>query len=288
MRKAGVPKDKQKYRTRTTVCLDLLKLYSKRLPHRWITGDDEMGQPAGFRRELRTMGEQYLLAVPKNTSVADLEIPAPTYEGFGRPPVRPSIPIAKWATQQPSASWEQIDVRDGEKGPVAIELLKGRVETSKRSKGGVAEEVGVVIRYRARDEAIVKQDYYLSNAPFSTAASEFARAAKAEHRIEECFDRGKGEAGMADYEVRGWVGWQHHQTLTMIASWFLNVGTRQSEKKGTGNDVQPSSAKHRIASPRRTAMRFAPRRRVPNRTKTIAKSTREALSLETTQPASTT
>ena len=71
---------------------------------------------------------------------------------------------------------------------MVIELLKGRVDTSKRSCGGVAEEVCVVIRYRARVEAIVKQDYYLSNAPYSTASSEFAWVAKAEHRIEECFD----------------------------------------------------------------------------------------------------
>ena len=45
--------------------------------------------------------------------------------------------------------------------------------------------------------------------------------AKAEHRIEECFQRGKSEAGMADYEVRTWSGWHHHQTLSMIATWFL-------------------------------------------------------------------
>lgn len=287
MQKAGVPKHKQKYRTRTTMCLEQLKLHSKRLPHSWITGDDEMGQPAEFRRELRKLNEQYLLAVPKNTSVADLEIPPPSYNGFGRPPVRLSVQIAKWAAEQPDTSWDRIDVRDGEKGPLVIELLKGRVETSKRSRGGVAEEVCVVIRYRARDEAIVKQDYYLSNAPYSTASSEFARVAKAEHRIEECFDRGKGEAGMADYEVRGWIGWQHHQTLTMMASWYLNVETQQSEKKSSRDHIQSSSSKHRIDPSRRAAMRFSPRRRSSNRTKTDTKSTRTAVSLETTQTTTT-
>jgi len=64
-----------------------------------------------------------------------------------------------------------------------------------------------------------------------TPATEFARVAKAEHRIEECFDRGKGEAGMGDYQVRNWVGWHHHQTLSLVASWFLNVETRRAEKK---------------------------------------------------------
>jgi hypothetical protein len=45
--------------------------------------------------------------------------------------------------------------------------------------------------------------------------------ANAEHRIEECLERAKGEAGLAEYEVRSWAGWHHHQTLSLIATWFL-------------------------------------------------------------------
>lgn len=280
-KKAGIPKHKQKYRTRTQICSELLELHSHRFLHRWITGDDEIGQPAEFRRKLRTLDEQYLLAVPKNTSVADLEIPPPEYSGMGRPPVHRVVRIENWTKSQPDESWERIDVRDGEKGPLIVEVLKGRVETSKRSAGGAAEETCVVIRYKDRDEAIVKQDYYLSNATLDTSASEFARAAKAEHRIEECFDRGKGEAGMADYEVRGWVGWQHHQTLSMIASWFLNVETRRSEKKSASDHLQPSSRLYCFAASQGTSMRFTPRRQTPRRTSITAKSDGKAVSLET-------
>ena len=32
---------------------------------------------------------------------------------------------------------------------------------------------------------------------------------------------GKGEVGMADYEVRGWRGWHHHMTMTLLAMLFL-------------------------------------------------------------------
>lgn len=280
MAKEGVPVDKRKHRSRTAICLELLKLHSGRLPHQWITGDDELGQPAEFRRKLRELNEQYLLAVPKNTSVADLDIPPPVYNGFGRPPVRVRVQISKWAALQPDESWERVDVRDGEKGPLIVEILKGRVETSKRSSGGVAEETCVVIRYRDRDKKVVKQDYYLSNAPYATSVAEFARAAKAEHRIEECFDRGKGEAGMADYEVRGWVGWQHHQTLSMIASWFLNVETRRSEKKSASDYIQPSTRLRRVDSSRRVGMRFTPRRQASGRAATVAKSNGKALSLD--------
>jgi len=49
------------------------------------------------------------------------------------------------------------------------------------------------------DQRVLKTDYYLSNACPDTQEAEFARAAKAEHRIEECIPRAKPEAGLADY-----------------------------------------------------------------------------------------
>ncbi len=59
---------------------------------------------------------------------------------------------------------------------------------------------------------------------------EFARVTKAAHRVEECIERAKGEAGLADYQVRNWIGWHHHQTLSLIAAWFLNKETRRGKK----------------------------------------------------------
>ena len=35
--------------------------------------------------------------------------------------------------------------------------------------------------------------------------------------IEEC----KGELGLDHYEVRGWIGWHHHTTMTLLAHHFL-------------------------------------------------------------------
>lgn len=270
LKKAGVPRHKQRYRMRREICMELLLQHGDQLPHQWITADDELGQSTEFRRELREIQEQYLLAVPCNTHICDLEVALPDYQGQGRPRIRPHLRIDRWAAEQPEEFWQRIDVRDAEKGPLIVEVLKRRVATGKRGAGGPAEETCVVIRYRDRDRGIVKQDYYLSNAPESTSESEFARVAKAEHRVEECFDRGKGEAGMADYEVRNWTGWQHHQTLSQLASWFLNVETRRAEKKDARNYVQSSSRLDCIHPPRRTGMRFTPRRKATSRATIIA------------------
>ena len=54
--------------------------------------------------------------------------------------------------------------------------------------------------------------------------------AKAEHRIEECLQRAKSDAGLAQYQVRNWIGWRHHQTLCLLAAWFLTQEDRLGKK----------------------------------------------------------
>src|SRR5262249_15595167 len=39
--------------------------------------------------------------------------------------------------------------------------------------------------------------------------------------IEEDIQSAKGECGLDEYETRGWVGWHHHTTLSMLALAFL-------------------------------------------------------------------
>jgi len=287
MRRAGVPRGRQRHRTRHEICLQLLDRHGDQLPHSWITGDDEMGRPAGFRSELRERNERYLLAVPCNTTIRDLEIPPPEHFGPGRPPKRKSCRVDRWIAERSPDEWTNIEVRDGEKGPLKVEALKREVETGKRGRPSVATEVLVVIRYRDRDSAIVKTDYYLSNALQSTPLSEFCRAAKAAHRVEECLRRAKSEVGLADYEVRNWRGWQHHQTLSLLATWFVTVETRRLEKKDTGDHVQSGPDRYRIHSAYHSSMRFSPRHQLENRAAFGSQPTRTALPLEKTQPAST-
>ena len=108
-----------------------------------------------------------------------------------------------------------------------------------------------MIRYRDRDRAVTKTDFYLSNASAQTPLTEFARAAKAEHRIEECLQRAKSEAGLADYEVRNWIGWQHHQTLSLIATWFLTTESRRGKKMDTSDDAATNPRRHLTNPPPR-------------------------------------
>ena len=137
-------------------------------------------------------------------------------------------------------------MRDGSKGPLVVEAVKRRVvsRTHRRQQGD--QETLVVIRYRNRDQhEVVKVDYYLSTAVPETPLWACARVAKAEHRIEECLQRSKSEAGLADYEVRNWRGWQQQQTLSFLATWFLVRETARGKKMDPCAHLPADSPRHR-------------------------------------------
>ena len=117
------------------------------MPHGWVTGDDELGRHTRFRGELRARGERYVLGVPCTTTMRDLEAPLPAYQGRGRRPKSPWQSVTQWRQGLEAEAWTYLTVRDGEKGPVAIEMVKGRVQTRiERKRTGPAEWLVVTRR----------------------------------------------------------------------------------------------------------------------------------------------
>ncbi len=117
-RKCGVPKE-VRFQTRHEMALEMLREKGGLLPHAWIAGDDEMGQVTWFRRALREMKERYLLAVPGKTLVRDVDGELPPWLGHGPHPKRLFERADRWAAALPAEAWTRVDVRDGEKGPLA-------------------------------------------------------------------------------------------------------------------------------------------------------------------------
>jgi SRSO17 transposase len=232
--KAGVPRE-VRFRTRHELALEMLDERGSLLPHAWVAGDDEMGRCSWFREQLRSRGECYLLAVPSNTSVRDLFAADPPYAGCGRRPRPPFTRVDGWCAGLAEEAWQTIEVRQGEKGPVEVQAVWTLVQARTEGKPSDVAEVLVVFRERQGD-GTWKHDYLLSNASLTTPLAEYARVFKAEHRVEECLQRAKGEAGLADYEVRTWQGWHHHQALALVATWFLTTEARRGKKMDAGVD----------------------------------------------------
>jgi len=144
------------YQTRQAQCLEMLDAWGKQVPHSWVTGDDELGRHTRFRDELRQRGERYVLGVPCTTAIRDLEGPSPTYQGRGRPPKAPWQSVTAWRQALPGHAWTHLTVRDGEKGPVEIELVTRRVQTRLERKRTGPEEWLVVTRRPLADDGILE------------------------------------------------------------------------------------------------------------------------------------
>jgi hypothetical protein len=142
-------------------------------------------------------------------------------------------------------------VRDGEKGPVEIEMVTCRVQTRLERKRTGPDKWLVVTRRPLSDtrtlepqgspdatdwDARYRYRYYFSPTRVSAgelaapSLAELARVIKAGACIEASFKRGKGEAGMDEYQVRTWQGWHHHMALSLIAVWFLIGETHRGQQ----------------------------------------------------------
>ena len=212
------------------------------LPHAWIVGDDEFGRPSEFRQWLRKQGERYLLDVPCNTTIRDLERRRPPRRraGGGRKREVPFGRVDIWAARQPAARWTRFTVRDGEKGPLEVEAMTVRVRAKQERRIGPEERLLVVRTVEAQP----RTSYSLSNAAPGVALSELVQVHGTRPRIEELFESGKGDAGLAHSEVRSWVGWHHHLTLSLLALWFLCLERRQLGGKNPGRDGVAGAADH--------------------------------------------
>lgn len=284
-RKAGVP-ESIRFRTRHELILEMLDERGPLLPHAWIAGDDELGRCSWFREQLRARDECYLLAVPANTAVRDLRAPDPPYAGHGGQPRVPFTRVDRWCAGLSRSAWQTVKVRDAEHGPVEVQVAWTLVQA--RTEGRVADVAELLVVFRERQgDGSWKHDYLLSNAALNTPLAEFARVFKAEHRIEECLQRAKGQAGLADYQVRTWEGWHHHQTLSLIATWFLTQETRRGKNPDTGADDATGAAANRWAAEPDVGQPSA-RTKAPEHEPAFAAERRSpVLSLATTQPLGT-
>jgi SRSO17 transposase len=145
-----------RYHTRHEQCLEMLDAWREQVPHGWVTGDEELGRYTWFRSELRARGERYVLAVPCTTTMRDLEVPLPAYQGRGRRPKAPWQSVRTWRQALHPEGWTRLTVRDGEKGPVEIEMVTRRVQTRLARKRTGPEEWLVVTRRPLSDDGILE------------------------------------------------------------------------------------------------------------------------------------
>jgi SRSO17 transposase len=218
---------------------EMIAQHRSALPHQWIVGDDAYGRIVELRRLLDADGERYLLEVPSNTQVLT-----------GRRTSRDEWQsVESVANEMAKGKWKRVVTSDGEKGPIAVQAFKVRVKT--RAGNGTHQVGGsetLLVTQRGRERW-----YYLSNA-HNASVQKMAKAGACRHFVEQCFELAKTDVGMDEYEVRSWVGWHHHMTLSLMAQYFLVQERARIKKKKTGDQRTTSTLGHRAHSRARRAV----------------------------------
>lgn len=195
----------------------MLKERSAALPHRWVLGDDAYGRVVALRKKLDADNERYLLEVPSNTQVR-------LHSRNGK-----EQSVASIASSLPAKAWKRVRTRDGEKGPIQVQAFKTRVTT------GTADDSRRETLLLTKNPKTGEHWYYLSNASPLISVSTMAKAAACRHYIEQSFELAKGDVGLGEYEVRSWVGWHHHMTLSLLALFFLVCERNRLKKNSSPN-----------------------------------------------------
>lgn len=252
--KTHVPKDVV-YAEKWRLGLAMLDRAWAELPGGWVVGDDEFGRCTELRAQLRLRHRHYVLDVPCNTLVRDVSERRPPARPGGRPRLPEFERVDQWAARQKGGRWRTVTVRDGAKGPLRVKVLLATVQTKDEGgRVGPSERVAVLTSCEARPQTW----YVLSNAR-DARRGQLAAVHGTRPRVEESFAEGKGEVGLGHYEVRSWVGWHHHMTLSLLALWFLQLERLRLGGKNPGGDGAASAGAVHGAAARAEPQRGADR-----------------------------
>lgn len=185
---------------------------------KWVTADEVYGSDSKFRRFCEERGLGYVVAI---SSQAHLFL-----DGLR---CRVSEHVQQFSKKQ----WRRLSCGPGQKG----ERLYDWAYVSWPKSPDEKFTRGFLVRRSLVDPNDMA--YFFTNVPKRTTLKTIVRIAGSRWAIEECFEQAKQETGLNEYEVRSWIGWHRHITLSMLAHATLSVirsrMIRRSTKKG--NDL---------------------------------------------------
>jgi SRSO17 transposase len=198
------------------------------IPVKYVVADSIYGNSPEFVEQVEKHTDKiYFLAVSSETKCW-LRMPATIekqykYRGKTRqkkvlkPGEKKPVSLKDLARSTNTFFWYRRKVSEGTKGPIEYEFSKRRVALAKN--GLPTKEVWLVMKRTIGPKPTYS--FYISNAPVSSRLPLFVWLSGVRWPIEQCFEEGKSELGMDHYEVRKYLGWNHHMLISMLSHFFL-------------------------------------------------------------------
>ena len=224
---AGIPESERVFKSKAELAFEMVvQARQNGVRFRWVGVDGGYGKDPAFLRRLASHGEVFVADVHRDQPIY-LENPEPLVPErkslSGRKPMllqaqSPSQRVDNWAAAQPAEHWQTVTVRQGTKGELRVQAVRGRVWLWDGNEAQARSWHVLAIRELGSPETI---KYVLSNAPAETSLERLVQMQRQRFWIERSFEDGKSESGLADYQVRGWLPWHHHMALVMMAMLFM-------------------------------------------------------------------
>ena len=221
---AGVPEERQGYRSKTKLALEMLQRALERghLKAGWVTGDDAFGMSPSFREGLAALGMRYVLDVPAGFTVwpSEPERTTPAYQGRGAPRKPRLVGGQRRTMEQRSGEFGGGLAGDnggrGKPGSPQLPVQRSagasnqQAEARRSPLGHLPPEPG---RQRAPLLPVQCSGGYPVGDPGIRG------------RIPVAYRNGvwteKSDVGLDEYETRTWAGWHHHVALCLLGGAFL-------------------------------------------------------------------
>ena len=215
--KAKVPEDEIVFKTKIELALELIDdSIERKTEFQWIGADSFYGSSSDFLNGIESRGLDFVCDIRKNH-----ELLVDGEKEFQQ--------VEKIAIKHFCLLRENINVRPSTTGCVQTESCI--MDVKRKGKDGNIDCVLII----SRDQG-GSFKYTLTNRLDKTLQENVYR----QHQrfwIEFNFKEAKSDIGMAQYQLRGWIGWHHHICMSCLALLFVT-----EEKIKLGDDCPLLSA----------------------------------------------
>ena len=219
---AGIPIDQRTFKTKAELALELVEqTIRNKIPFDFVHMDAHYGGQPWLLEVLEDKKLIYVADIAKDTCVF-IGTPTACVEQLGENRFRMSIQGEGAITvnsliTEGKVIFHKYAVRDTQRGKLIINFAAVRVRKSKANMP-IPGECWLLIRQEP-DGSDIK--FSLSNAPATTDMHTLAEWQSRRYWVERALQDAKGLAGLDQYRITGWRGWQHHTAMVMLAVLYL-------------------------------------------------------------------
>jgi SRSO17 transposase len=251
-RAAGIPDDVA-YRSKWKIALELYdRARGNGVVFDWLTFDEWYGGKPEFLRQMEARQQAFVAEVPK-TFTAWIRAPRVTERPFrrsrgrgrktprllsGSRPASSVENLLRYSPELRDQPWVRYRVKDGQKGSMVWEV-KHTMITVQDQKGLPGMRMHLVVARNALKPEEIK--FFVSNAAPEAEVQTLLLVAFSRWRVERCFEDGKQEVGLDQWEGRRWLGLKRHLILTSVSYLFLARVRKELREKKSGPHRVPGA-----------------------------------------------